>query len=57
VPNLEWNQVVAAARERGATVEDLGAVIIGLQAILARYLPAAADDIDELPNEVRFVSE
>jgi len=57
VPNLEWNQVVASARERGATVEDLGAVIIGLQAILARYLPAAADDIDELPNEVRFVSE
>jgi putative membrane protein len=57
VPNLEWNQVVAAARERGATVEDLAAVVIGLQAILARYLPAAADDVDELSNEVRFVSE
>lgn len=57
VPNLEWNQIVGAAREREATLEHLAAVVSGLQAILARYLPAAADDVDELPNEVRFVKE
>ena len=57
VPNLEWNQIAGSARERGATLEDLAVVVTGLQAILARYLPAAADDIDELSNEVRFVKE
>ena len=57
VPNLEWNQIAGFARESGATLEDLAAVVTGLQAILARYLPAAADDIDELSNEVRFVKE
>lgn len=57
VPNLEWNQIVGAARERGATLDDLAAVVSGLQALLARYLPAAADDADELSNEVRFEKE
>lgn len=57
VPNLEWNQIAGAARESGVTLEHLAAVVSGLQAIFERYLPAGADDADELSNEVRFEQE
>lgn len=57
VPNLEWNQVVASARARKATTAELIEVVRMLQPLLARYLPVRPGDIDELSNEVRFVSE
>lgn len=57
VPNLEWNQVVATARTRNATPAELMGVILALQPLLARYLPAVAGDVDELSNELRMAGE
>lgn len=57
VPSLEWNRLVEGTRSRRATQATLVEVLRTLEPLLLRYAPARADDRDELPDEVRFVTE
>ena len=57
VPVLEWNQLLETTRMRRATLATLLEVIKQLEPMLSRHLPPRADDRDELPNELRFVTE
>lgn len=51
----DWNAALAELhRERPLGPEEVIAAIRRLGAILERDLPAASDDADELPNEVRL---
>jgi len=54
VPVIEWNQLMESARARDATLATVTDFLHALQPVLAKYLPARADDRNELPNEVRF---
>ncbi len=57
VPPLEWNQVAAAARGKHATTETLLEIVRAILPLLERCLPVHADDVDELSDLPRFVSE
>ena len=55
IPSAAWGRAVAGitgAVARGATARELVAPIAALAALAAEHLPRAADDVDELPNEV-----
>lgn len=52
VPVLEWNQFKESASKRFA-LSRLPQILRELEPLMTRYLPAAADDINELPNEIR----
>ena len=57
VPPLEWNQLLETLRSRAASPKMLVEVLRVLEPLLIRYLPARAGDRNEMPNELRFVTE
>jgi putative membrane protein len=57
VPPLPWNQLLERARGCPGTAPALLDFLRGLAPILGQYLPAREDDVDELANEPRFLSE
>ena len=56
VPVLEWNQLMEAIG-RDATLAELSTVLQQLRSLLARCLPAGAEDVNELPDVVRVDTE
>jgi putative membrane protein len=57
VPSLAWNQLLAAAHARSATIETLVEILRALDPLLECHLPWRDGDVDELHNEPRFVIE
>lgn len=58
VPPLEWNGILAAARAtRSGDAKALVDIVRDLAALLEKYLPRLADDVDELANAPRFEIE
>jgi uncharacterized membrane protein len=57
VPTLEWNRIIESSRNRDATIETLVDIVRALQPMLGHCLPVEDDDVDELGNVPRFVSE
>ena len=57
VPALPWNQLIERARGCPGTAEALLEFLKSLGPLLAEYLPAREDDVDELANEPRFLAE
>ena len=56
VPGLEWNQLMAAAGHDSG-LEELSILLGDLGSLLSRYLPRTADDVNELPDNVRMFTE
>jgi putative membrane protein len=56
VPSLEWNQALFELRQAGKEPrpETLTAGVEKLGLLLAQYLPASADNPNELPDAPRF---
>lgn len=55
VPPAVWERAAAAVTDavaRGAPARELVAPLAGLAAVAGEHLPRAADDVDELPDEV-----
>ena len=55
IPPAVWDPAAAAVTDavvRGATAVELGPKIAALAAVAAKFLPRAADDVNELPDEV-----
>ncbi len=52
VPVLEWNQFKESASKR-LGLSGLPQILRDLEPLMAKYLPATADDINEIPNEIR----
>ena len=57
VPSLAWNQVIAMARQKRATIATLIEILKALEPLLECHLPWREGDVDELQNAPRFVIE